>query len=245
MCNAAAVLYELTFDIALTNASIANRPLYEFSLARPDFRRRVQEVRFTRTSAWLSILTQGDESTLDEYEKRFGKGPGTLAVEARRLASGPGVRYYFERHREPKSDDEETVWHLVALDVGTDARIRYDTGRGKSRVSIVHTDRAALKRFYATLVRLDEYGEVQFVSIRPITEASHEGPAPDDAKLLRAAWQAGYYEVPRRTTLRTLGRKLGLPATTLGWRLRRLEATAVAQMLGRGATLVDPVPRAK
>lgn len=244
MCNARGVLYELTFDIALTGASIANRPLYEFSLARPDFRRRVQEVRFTRSSAWLSILAEGDESTLDEYEKRFGKGPGTLAVEARRLASGPGVRYYFERHREPKHDDEETVWHLVALDVGTDARIRYDTGRGKSRVSVVHTDRAALKRFYATLVRLDEYGEVRFVSIRAITEPARERLDPEDAHLVRSAWDAGYYEVPRRTTLRTLGRKLGVPATTLGWRLRRFEAVAVAQALGREATLVDPLERA-
>lgn len=236
------MLYELAFDVVLTDRSVANRPLYEFTLAHPDFRRRVQEVRFTRENAWLTILLEGEPETLDEYERSFGRGPGTLALEARRLASGPGFRFHYEKHREPKSDDEETVWHLVALEIGTDARITYDTGGGKSRVAVVHEDRAALRRFYSTLVRLDEYGEVRFVRIRPLSPEEQPPVAPEDLALLRAAWKAGYYERPRRTTLRALGRRLGVPYTTLGWRLRGLETLALEALLRAQSTMVDPRP---
>lgn len=242
------VLFELVFDITLTDRSRENRPLYEFTLAHPGFRRRVQDVRFTRENAWLTILIEGEPAALDEYERRFGKGPGTLALEARRLGSGPGFRLAYEKQREPRGDDEETIWHLVALDVGTDARITYDTGLGRSRVAVVHEDRAALRRFYSTLVRLDEYGEVSFVRIQPVAAPDPPPVATDDLLLLRAAWTGGYYERPRRTTLRALGRKLGVPYTTLGWRLRGLETVALDALLRAHAAMVDeakPPPRAR
>lgn len=59
------------------------------------------------------------------------------------------------------------------------------------------------------------------------TPAPNPGLTPRQAEILAHCIERGYYTIPRRVTLRTLGAELGITATSLSLALRRAEAKIV------------------
>lgn len=58
---------------------------------------------------------------------------------------------------------------------------------------------------------------------------------PRQQELLAYCRAHGYYDIPRRTTLRSLAKDLGISSTSLSLVLRRAEARVVAAHLDRSA----------
>lgn len=72
-------------------------------------------------------------------------------------------------------------------------------------------------------------------------------PPFEQRQALETAWQLGYYETPRQAQLEDIAGELGLPLTTLRYRLRRAEAwalehviDAIATPAGRAVVTPDP-----
>lgn len=62
---------------------------------------------------------------------------------------------------------------------------------------------------------------------------------PRQDAILRECVRRGYYDIPRRTTLRALAKELGLSATSLSLLLRRAEARLALGYVSGGE---EPVP---
>lgn len=77
-------------------------------------------------------------------------------------------------------------------------------------------------------------------------EAAGSVPAqltPRQAELLHHCVERGYYDIPRRATLRALGKEIGITATSLSLALRRAEAkiiTAYARSTEKEILVVAP-----
>ncbi len=223
------MLHELAFDVVLTGGPSPNRLLHEFSRDHPDFRRRLQDLRYTASTAWLIVNVEGLPATLaafDELDRR-----GYPATETRELARGPRFRLVYEQHELPPESIGKTVWAIAAKTLGLDARIAFTTEGGRSRVTVQHEDRSRLARFLDELRGDDPAHEVRLVRIGPVGMRTPPDVGPEDRALLAEAWAAGYYDRPRRTTIRDLGQRLCVPYTTVGYRLRKLETLAVAGLV--------------
>ena len=106
----------------------------------------------------------------------------------------------------------------------------YREGR-RYRWRIVLGDGTPVHDFFDALG--DEVGECAGIEVLRLTDLDPERPgtdADDDSipteqrTALRAAVEFGYYETPRRIELGDLAERLGVPRSTLSYRLRRAEA---------------------
>jgi hypothetical protein len=98
------------------------------------------------------------------------------------------------------------------------------------------------KRWFADRSAFDEYrhfwreNEVPF-SLRRLS-ASDFDSSPNRAltdrqrEALQTAYEMGYFDIPRSTSLEEVGRELGISAAALSERLRRAHATVVEEVVG-------------
>lgn len=65
-------------------------------------------------------------------------------------------------------------------------------------------------------------------------ESGHDADLPyEQREALETAWEMGYFDHPRNTTMEEIAAELDLPTTTLRYRLRRAEAWAIKIKLGK------------
>jgi predicted DNA binding protein len=124
----------------------------------------------------------------------------------------------------------ESVPHLALEYLG--AGLLFETDREGRRYEwrIVAPDGTDLSGFHAALVEatadctgieLERIGDVDSWDGSPPTDA---GLPPEQREALVYAVEHGYYETPRETDLQALSEALGVPRSTLSYRLRRAEA---------------------
>jgi predicted DNA binding protein len=63
---------------------------------------------------------------------------------------------------------------------------------------------------------------------------------PRQAELLGHCIKRGYYDIPRKATLRTLGAELGITATSLSLALRRAEAKIILAYVDQNGSAGRP-----
>ncbi len=124
----------------------------------------------------------------------------------------------------------ESVPHLALDYMG--AGLLFETRREGRRYQwrIVAPDGTDLSGFHAALAA--ETSDCTGIELERIADVdswqerspSASGLSPEQREALVCAVDRGYYETPRQTDLETLGEALGVPRSTLSYRLRRAEA---------------------
>lgn len=100
------------------------------------------------------------------------------------------------------------------------------------RVRIRTTDRASVRQFFAFCEDHDITCRLERVF--EATDPVDEGPPPleaDDEAVLAAAYDAGYFAVPRETDLATLAEHFDVSESTMSARLRRALSHALQRVL--------------
>jgi predicted DNA binding protein len=82
------------------------------------------------------------------------------------------------------------------------------------------------------IARLKEMGcEVEMLGLR---DQEEDGPLTyHQEKVLRTAYDLGYYDIPRTATLADLSNKLGMARSTIDVVLRRAERRLISKHIGR------------
>ncbi len=120
----------------------------------------------------------------------------------------------------------------------------YREGR-RYRWRIVLADDASIHDFFDALG--DEGGECTGMEVLRVTELDPDRRTPDagaddtlpveQREALSAAVEAGYYETLRRIELSELADRLGIPRSTLSYRLRRAEAALATTFVSEEASI--------
>ena len=75
---------------------------------------------------------------------------------------------------------------------------------------------------------------LEIVSVGSVPRISRSSLTPDQRRAIATAWELGYYDVPRTSTLRDVADELDLADSTVSDLLRRGQASLVAEELGVG-----------
>lgn len=75
------------------------------------------------------------------------------------------------------------------------------------------------------------FGHLDAVTDAPVDPFASVSLRPEQRRVLEVAAERGYYETPRGTTLEEIADDLGVPRSTVSYRLRRAEADLVAAFL--------------
>jgi predicted DNA binding protein len=120
----------------------------------------------------------------------------------------------------------------------------YREGR-RYRWRIVLASDAPIHDFFDALG--EEADECTGMEVLRVTELDPDRRTPDaggddtlpvgQREALGAAVEAGYYETPRRIDLSELADRLGIPRSTLSYRLRRAEAALATTFVGEQASI--------
>lgn len=149
--------------------------------------------------------------------------------------------------RRPSIDDPATPEKLFATLVWTPMLLTVRLQERAILVRALHEDCDRLDAFFEEIH--DEFAgtfEVELLRAGEIDRDWSSTPGPLDDRLLavlRHATANGYYEDPRRCSIRDLGESLGMSKSAVARHLREIERIAVAR-LQRDANLarLDPIP---
>jgi predicted DNA binding protein len=116
---------------------------------------------------------------------------------------------------------------LNEADCFLDSAVSQPDGRVAWTVIAPRSDRIGL-----LIARLKEAGcEVEMISLR---EQEEDAPLTyHQEKVVRTAYDMGYYDIPRTVTLNEVSEKLGLARSTIDVVLRRAERRLIGQHIGR------------
>ncbi|MHB8606259.1 MAG: helix-turn-helix domain-containing protein [Thermoplasmatota archaeon] len=111
---------------------------------------------------------------------------------------------------------------------------------GAETVHVTHADRVGLSGLLVEMRRdVAAGGDLLVARVGPYRPpgASSNELRPNEREMLALAVRRGYYDWPRRTTLRQLATELGVPPTTLAYRLRRASRIALTRFAGAEAVV--------
>ncbi|APW99723.1 transcriptional regulator [Halobiforma lacisalsi AJ5] len=227
------------FVFALEYESGTN-PVADVLADHPETSIRSLSCHASADSLWRVDHAEGTAEGLEALERAYGNddyfadclvndGCGTSCdvQELDRSSDELVVYTYWER-----TDVCTSVPHVALEHLGDGLLFEtYREGR-RYRWRIVLDDTAPVHEFFDALG--DEVGGCTGIEMLRLTELDPERtPLDPDAdrslpneqrEALRAAVEHGYYETPRRIDLSDLADRLGIPRSTLSYRLRRAEA---------------------
>ena len=148
-----------------------------------------------------------------------------------------------------RTDDCTSVPHVALEHLGDGLLFEtYREGR-RYRWRIVLGSDAPVRAFFDALA--EEVGECAGMEVLRVSDLDPDrdnGSAVDEAlpreqrEALRAAVECGYYETPRRIDLSELADELGIPRSTLSYRLRRVEAALATSFVTADDSLEAVAP---
>ena len=113
------------------------------------------------------------------------------------------------------------------------ALLRASSRDGKWRLAIRFPDRGSMSAFYATYDDASYPITVQRISAsEPTLGASEDRLTPTQRKVLRRAWEGGYFDIPRRMPLTELADEFDVSDTATSQTLRRGTANLLGRYLG-------------
>ena len=205
----------------------------EFLLVHPIFHetaRRLPEV----TIEFERNVPTGDSAELLVWIK----GADTAAIDPA-LAADPTI----ECVKRSLEVADRWLYQVELAEAGTDADlypILLETGSVVQRARVTEAgwdchfgfaDNGALSRFFDTCRELNIGFEIDRIyEPRPESETGSVLTGPQ-REALEAALEAGYFDVPRREDLQTVGRRLGISDTAASERIRRGAKTLIEREL--------------
>ncbi len=182
----------------------------------------------------LTAWAVGDESNLERFDRLIADDPTVLSI--RRLAELEGRRLY---HVELSDEGAVGMTYPVAVEHGItflEVRASGDTVQYRARVpgrdALVAYRRACEERELA--FRLTGLYRAESVGSAGSTLTSRQ------RELLRAAFEAGYFSVPRRTTLEQLSSEFDISEQALSATLRRGLGNLLGETIASDLAVPEP-----
>ncbi|WP_053949129.1 helix-turn-helix domain-containing protein [Halolamina sediminis] len=182
-----------------------------------------------------AVLLSGGADLADPTELFSIEGPAAVvrsALEAESgvrsvdvLSTAEGETYVYVREQ----GDERAIADVLTtgtLVVTLPIRFRAD-----GAVDLTVLGAGANLREALSVVR--EVADVTVLSVRESWSASPDSLTDRQREVLAAAYEAGYYDYPRRATQAEVASTLGVSGSTVAEHLRHAEAALVASALGR------------
>ena len=219
---------EVVFDV--THPPGEN-PIADLLAAHPSARVRTLACHATRGSLWRLDRAVGDAEVLDELEGMAGARYFADCL-IREGCDGDWETTALDRERESlllysyweRTPACDSVPHLALEEFG-DGVVFETTWRERTQNWRVLAPDGPVGPFVEdvrSVVPPDV--EVAFERVGDPGSAGNDALPPKQADALEAAVEAGYYETPRGIEAYELAEELGIPGSTLTYRLRRAEA---------------------
>lgn len=204
-------------------------PVADLLAAHPDTRIRSLACHVTETALWRVDRATGPAEALDELEDMAGARyftdclvrdgcDGDWETTVLDRSEGSLLLYsYWER-----APDCDSVPHLAREHFG-DGVVLDETWRGRRQQWRVLAPEGSVSGFVGD-VRSVADADVEFKRVSDPEADPDDALPPKQAEALEAAVEAGYYETPREIEAYELAEELGIPGSTLTYRLRRAEA---------------------
>lgn len=208
-------------------------PIADLLVDTPDARVRTLACHVSERSLWRVDRAVGSTDVLDALSEMAGVRyfPDCLVRDG---CDGEWETTVLDRRHESlvlysyweRSSDCDSVPHLAREAFG-DGVVFDATWRGDRQRWRVLAPDGPVAAFVSAVERL--VGDGTTVAFERVTEPTGDGDGfgdlpPEQADALRAAVNAGYYETPRAIEAYELADELGIPGSTLTYRLRRAEA---------------------
>lgn len=182
---------------------------------------------------WRLMSVRGAATELREAERRFrgNEIPGIL--ERRVLSSGPSQLVLWTKYRpgHPHRGRSLTAWTLRTL--GPETIITDATTPTGLRVRVLAPQSARLRRFLKSLpAEAARHHTFRLLYVGPPRFEGPSGLSADEEAALHAARAAGFFEVPRRGSMRGLAKALGCSPSAASARLRRATAKLLEMHAG-------------
>lgn len=219
-------------------------PVADLLADQPDARLRSLACHVTDSSLWRVDRATGPAAAMDALEDMAGARYFTDCL-VRDGCEGDWETTVLDRTEETlllysyweRADTCDSVPHL-ALEHFGDGVVFDETWRGRRQRWRVLAPDGAVGDFVAD-VRAVAAADADVVFER-VTDPEASGGGehgaddlpPEQADALAAAVEAGYYETPRAVEAYELADDLGIPGSTLTYRLRRAEAWLAARYVG-------------
>ncbi|HVL88153.1 MAG TPA: helix-turn-helix domain-containing protein [Candidatus Thermoplasmatota archaeon] len=213
-------------EFAVTGRSPS--PVYDLLLARPKLRATIRTTCATSDAVSRLVIVQGPERDLDELSARLAReaaAGGTLQP----LARQPGSLAFFD----PDLDDgrgRPSLPQLCARELGPRAAYAARVEAGALLVTVTAPAEAPFERFVdAARTALAPSLRLRLLRLGPApSKAASGGLAPPDERILLHALSHGYFDEPRRTSIRLLAARQNRSKSALEEDLRRAVARLCA-----------------
>ena len=221
--------------------------LMDLFISHPDLHSRTLSIHATSAAVWKLARVTGPTNALAAYDDRlpevtrcvdvFGMcGCPVVEWEYEVLAQSPGERIVYTCQKE--SGDSRSIPYVAAKHIG-DGLLMQAERRGHQyrwrlligdddTVSAIHDELNATLRQGLSL-SVDRLGDAR--GWVDEYERFDEDIPPEQQAALEAAAAYGYYETPRRHSLQEIADTLGVPTSTLQYRLTRAEAWLATQFV--------------
>jgi predicted DNA binding protein len=234
-----------------------SNPIADILADAPETQLRSLSCHVTADTLWRVDHITGSESTLDSVAEAVATADYYADCLVRRDCQGEWETRVLDRSADTlilysywqRTVACTSIPHL-ALEHFGDGLIFETIWRGRRyQWRLILPSEAKLTPFYRTLEA--EIAETTGVDIVRIRETNTEDfgmtddetgriLSPEQDSALRAAIEQGYYETPRAIEMYELAENLGVPGSTLSYRLRRAEAQLAAAYMKQ--TPIAPLP---
>ncbi|MGQ0535158.1 MAG: helix-turn-helix domain-containing protein [Methanobacteriota archaeon] len=177
-------------------------------------------------NVWRLLEVRGSRESVVAAERAFMELDLPFVLDRAVLSTAPRLVVLFYKYRPLARAEGFSNTVLAFRLLGRDTIVTDETTEGAVEIRIRARSSTKLDRFFREISdRSRGRYEVTLLRKGPVRDdRPTPGLSPEDERLLRAAFDAGYFDVPRRIETRALAARLGIPPTTLSYRLRTLEA---------------------
>ncbi|WP_148415928.1 helix-turn-helix domain-containing protein [Haloferax sp. KTX1] len=225
-------------------------PLMDAFIEHPDLYARSMQVQATNEAVWGVEKLVGTPSVLDEYDERLERvaqdsssvgmcGAPITEYRYEILSSNPESRKVYSLQRE--GDDRRSIPTAAANHLGEGVILRSERRRDQFRWHILvdgslgalHDEVRANLRDGLSLT-VERLGEPPCL----LEDGRTQNDLTTAQKTaLEAALTRGYYEEPREASVSEIAEEIGVPSSTLQYRLNRAEAWLAEQFAADSMTV--------
>lgn len=175
---------------------------------------------------WRSLAVQGPTEQVARARAAFEAYAPSHVVEKAVLGAAPGRLLLWYKYR-PRTRGGPSHTALAFRLLGRDTVVTDRTRADTLTVRVMARAGPGLTEFMRRLRRTPG-ADVEVIYVGPVRDVGQARLGRLEQQAVAAAHEAGYYAVPRSACVRDVARRLGVPATTASYRLRRAEAKLVA-----------------
>lgn len=222
--------------------------LMDLFIEYPNLHARTITVHATTESMWRLDRMTGPPEALEAFDDLLNSGSicnevigmcGSPVVESTHeiLASTPDSRIVYACRRE--GDGVRSIPYVAAKHIGDGLLMQAERRGHQYQWRLLIDDEETVGAIHEELndgLQDDLSLSVQRLSdpecwVDPGIGVNRDGLPPEQRAALEAAVEYGYYQTPRQHTVQEISEKLGVPNSTLQYRLTRAEAWLATQFV--------------